>query len=155
MNLLSYLMIVISIVFWIFRVVCAYTYSANIDFILQPLNFNMEVILLFVTLICIVLIIKRNLFGAIAYFISYLIYFGIDAYKKINIILQGTNGTINYLSFIVSAIGILIPFIILIDILLNKNKSSSKKNRKTDWFYKNDKYEKKQDSRVDLNQYKL
>lgn len=155
MNLLSYLMIAVSIVFWILRVVCAYTYSANIDFILQPLNFNMEIILLFVSLICIILIVKRNLFGAIMYLVLYSMYFGIDAYKKLNILIKGTETSASYLPFIVSVIGILIPTIILIDILLNKNKASAKKNKNTDWFYTNNKYEKEQDSRTDQNQYKI
>lgn len=155
MNILSYLMIFVSLIFWLFRVITAYTYSVNLDFIAKPLNLNIEIILLFISMICILFITRRNLLGAIAYLISYGSYFGIDVYNKINSLIEGNQTITDYVSFLISVLGILIPFIIFMDIVLNKNKASVKKNKKTDWFYTNEKYEREKDDRADDNQYKI
>ena len=53
-------------------------------------------------------------------------------------------------------VGVVIPVLTFIDILLNKNrKAIIGGNNKTDWYYKNDQYDRQYDERADKNQYKI
>jgi hypothetical protein len=54
----------------------------------------------------------------------------------------------------VSLIGIVIPIAVLIDILLDKNRKVHPVDKKTDWFYKNEEYDRKMDDRADKNNYR-
>ena len=65
-----YLLLMLAAMFWIFRIVVAVTFNMGIEFGIEPLNFTAEIVLLFVTLFCFILIVKRNLFGALLYLIS-------------------------------------------------------------------------------------
>ena len=67
--------------FWIFRVVVAYMAGNEKSFFVTPIDLTTEIVLLFVTLICIVLVIKRVLFGGILYLISYGGYFGVSVFN--------------------------------------------------------------------------
>lgn len=55
------------------------------------------------------------------------------------------------------AIGILISFSNMISLLTNKNRAntSGKKIKKTDWFYKNEQFDRQMDERADKNNYRL
>lgn len=75
-SLFSYLLIIFVIFFWILRIAVALTATINVDIGIQPIDLTFEIILLFVTLVSIVLVIKRNIIGALIYFSSYLLYFG-------------------------------------------------------------------------------
>ena len=86
MSTVSYLITMAGGMFWIFRVVVALLDSMQKDFPIKPLNPTIEIILLFVTLICLVLIVKRKLIGALIYFVSYGLYFGTDIYNQITAI---------------------------------------------------------------------
>lgn len=154
-SLLSYLLTVFVFMFWVFRIIVTYTASMSMEFGIAPLNLNTEIILLFITLLCLILIVKRNILGAIIYLISYGAYFGVDVYVTLNKILEGQNTITDYTSLIVSVIGIALAFITFIDIALNKNRKGSTKDKKTDWFYGDEKYERELDERVDKNQYKF
>ena len=146
-SIFSYLMTMIAGIFWLLRVIISVTYTLEIDFPLVPTNFVIEIVLLFVTIICIVLIIKRNIIGALAYLIAYGYYFGSD-------IIRGQASS-SVLSMFISILGILIPLLIFIDIATNKNRNGNPKNKKTDWFYKNQEYDRDLDDRADKNQYKF
>ena len=61
----------------------------------------------------------------------------------------------DYLTLFVSFIGVLIPFLTVMDIFLNKNRAGAAKDKKTDWFYKNKDYDRQYDERADRNQYKF
>ena len=87
-TLFSYLVIMFVILFWILRVVVTLAATAGASFVLTPLNTNIEIVLLFVTLVCIVLIIKRNMIGAVIYLLSYGVYFGVDLYTNVSNILN-------------------------------------------------------------------
>ncbi|MGN1311147.1 MAG: hypothetical protein ACI4VP_05595 [Clostridia bacterium] len=154
MSMFSLLMGLFAIIFWIIRVAVAFTASMNMEFIITPLNLQVEIILTFVTLICIILIFKRSMIGALLYLISYWGYFGMYIY---NILTNIENIVIvDYINIFVSAIGILLPFIIFIDIGFSQsNKKTSNKTKKTDWYYQNEKFDRKYDERADKNQYKF
>ena len=59
-----------------------------------------------------------------------------------------------YTNLFFDAIGILIPFVALIDVLLDKNRKLNPTDKKTDWFYKNKDYDRKLDERADKNNYR-
>lgn len=68
-NLTTYLFVIFMAMFWIFRMIVALLYNLGIDFITVPMDLNYEIILLFLTLISMVLIIKRSIFGGVIYLI--------------------------------------------------------------------------------------
>ena len=153
-SLFSYLITMFGGLFWILRIVVAITYSMDIDFPIEPLDFNIEIILLFVTLFCIILIIKRNLIGALIYFITYGLYFGTDLYNNFVNISNNQIGVTDYLSIFISLVGVIISFLTFLDIGLNKNRTGTPRDKKTDWFYKNKDYDRKLDERADKNNYR-
>ena len=125
------------------------------DFPIKPLNPTIEIILLFVTLICLVLIVKRKLIGALIYFVSYVLYFGTDIYNQITAITSGQTEITEYATLFVSIIGVFIAILTVLDIAINKDRKSAARNKRTDWFYGNEEYERKLDDRADKNQYKF
>lgn len=145
----GYFVTALAGIFWLFRVVVTMMFTSETAFPVQPINMTFEVILLFVTFACIVLIAKRNMIGAIIYLLAHCAYFGVDIYQNVN------QGTINALSLLVSLVGIIIPFLAFANIGLSSGKKSTGKNKKTDWFYGNEDYDRKFDERADTNQYKF
>ena len=153
-NLASYLLVMFMVMFWIFRIVIAFTNTMGIDIGIAPLNFNMELILLFVTLLCIILVVKRKLIGALLYVISYGSYFGVDLYNIImNVIKESANVT-DYASALFSFIGVILPVAVLLELLLDKNRKKHPVDKKTDWFYKNEQFDRQYDERADKNNYR-
>lgn len=148
----SWLMVFFAVIFWIFRVVITFAETMEIDFPIKPIESNIEIVLLFFTVLCIALIFKRKIIGAILYFISYGAYFGTDIYNQITLLIN--REVANTTNIVFSAIGIIIPLILLIDISINKDGTSSK-GKNTNWFYSNEKYERQLDERADKNQYKF
>lgn len=156
-NLSTWLLVMFMGMFWFFRVIVALTAEMGIDFGgIAPLNQQMEIILLFVTLLCMVLIIKRKIVGALIYLLSYGMYFGIDLINNINVILvsEETLSLTTYINTFFSLIGMIIPIAILFDLLLDKNRKNNPKDKKTDWFYANDKFDREMDERADKNNYR-
>ena len=154
MSFFSILLGLFSIIFWIMRVAVALTASLKIDFFLTPLYLPAEIVLLFITFFSIILIFKRSMIGALIYLISHLGYFGWYIYDIFvhseEIIL------VDYLNVLVSVIGVLLPLITLIDIgFSHSNNKGNRKVRKTDWFYRNEEFDRKYDERADKNQYKF
>ena len=62
-NLSTYLVVMFMIMYWIFRVVLAVTNTVGVDLGITIPNYNMEIALLFITIVSIVLVIKRNIIG--------------------------------------------------------------------------------------------
>lgn len=154
-SLFSYLITMFAAMFWLFRLVVAATYTMSIDFGIVPLDNNMEIVLLFVALFCMIFIIKRNIIGALVYFVAYGLYFGTDLYNQVMLISNGEAGMMDYTALFISFIGVAIPFLTVMDIFLNKDRKGSVRDKKTDWFYTNKEYERKLDERADKNQYKF
>ena len=63
----SYLLTMIGVFFWIFRVIVAFTASIGIEFPFVPLNITTEIIVLFLSVPAFVFVLKRNIVGAAAY----------------------------------------------------------------------------------------
>jgi len=145
----TWLIVMFMVMFWIFRVIVAFTDSLNIDIGIIPLDANAEVLLLFISLISIVFIAKRKMLGAIIYLLTHGIYFGIDIYNNV---IAGTN--IAYGSAFFSLIGIILPIVAIFDLLFDKAAKAYPKDDKTDWFYKNKDYDREMDERADKNNYR-
>lgn len=155
-NLSTWLLVMFMGMFWLFRVVVAVTYQMGIDFGgIRPLNMNFEIILLFLTLICMIFIVKRKIIGALIYLVSYGMYYGVDLYNNVMQIMQGQELAImSYLNMFVSFIGMIIPIAVLFDLLADSNRKAHPVDKKTDWFYKNEDYDRKLDDRADKNNYR-
>ena len=145
----TWLIVMFMVMFWMFRVVVAFTDSLNIDIGIVPVDSNAEVVLLFISLISIVLITKRKMLGGIIYLLTHGIYFGIDIYNSVL-----ASESILYGQAFFSLIGIILPIVVIFDLLFDKAAKAYPKDDKTDWFYKNKEYDREMDERADKNNYR-
>ena len=60
----------------------------------------------------------------------------------------------NLLSVMVSIIGIVLPVAVLLDMLADKARKANPVDKKTDWFYKNENFDRQYDERADKNNYR-
>lgn len=154
-SVFSYLITMIAGIFWLIRVIISVCYTMGVELGIEPFNLEFEVITLFISLACFILIIKRNLIGALIYFIVNGFYFGDDLIKGITHIINGETAGINYLSLFLSFLGVIIPILIIFDVIFNKDGKNGSADKKTDWFFRNKQYDRKHDERADENQYKF
>lgn len=119
-------------------------------------NYNMEIALLFITIVSIVLVIKRNIIGSLLYLLSYALYFGTPLFNGIMAVVSsdGSFDINSYTTLFVNALGIVIPLFVLFEMLIEKNRMAHPVDKKTDWFYKNEEYDRKLDDRADKNNYR-
>lgn len=151
----SYLLVFFMAMFWVFRIIVAFAATMGLNFAFQPLNQTMEIILLFVTLLCIILVVKRKLLGGIIYLIGYGMYFGVDIFNTVKALMNGATLEITqYAVILMSFIGIVLPICVVFELLLDKNRKAHPVDKKTDWFYKNEQFDRKLDERADKNNYR-
>ena len=154
----TWMLVMFMVLFWLLRVVIALAYELKWNFAgLVPLNQSMEIALLFVFLLCLILIVKRKMIGALLYLLTYGMYFGTNVTSNIQTILDVANCTTDisqYLNLFMSVIGIILPIAVLLDLLWDRERKENPKDKKTDWFYKNQKFDRKMDERADKNNYK-
>ena len=155
-NLSTYLVVMFMIMYWIFRIVLAVTNTIGIDMGVTIPNYNMEIALLFITIVSIVLVIKRNIIGSLLYLLSYALYFGTPLFNGIMAVVSsdGSFDINSYTTLFVNALGIVIPLFVLFEMLIEKNRMAHPVDKKTDWFYKNEEYDRKLDDRADKNNYR-
>lgn len=65
----TYLFVIFMGMFWVFRIIVAFCYNLGINFPVMPIDLTYEIVLLFLTLVAMVLVVKRSMFGAIIYLI--------------------------------------------------------------------------------------
>ena len=83
-NFSTWLLVLFMIMFWILRVVVALGAELKWDLNgLEPLNMQMEIGLLFLTLVCIILVIKRKMVGGLIYLLSYGMYYGTFVFNNL------------------------------------------------------------------------
>ena len=149
------LFLLFMIMFWGFRLIVAFTTSIGMDIGFAPINMTMEIIMLFAVFVCILFIAKKKIIGAIAYLGLHGYYFGLNLYNSIMPMLNGQAMVIeDYTNVLVSFIAIVIPIVILFNMLFEKNKMAHPTDKKTDWFYKNEDFDRKIDERADQNEYR-
>ena len=156
MSIISLMITILSVVFWLFRLVVCVAETLEINFICTSLNLTLEIGLLFATMLCMVFVFKRNLIGAACYMALYVSYFGTALYNTFNQVNpeQGLN-VANSIDQMIAIFGIALSVLTFIDVLINKNRASFVGSHKsTDWYYTNDKYEREYDERSDRNQYR-
>lgn len=152
----TYLLVMFMIIFWIVRIAVTLMSQFGKDFMgMVPMNENFEIAILFATLLCLVLVVKRKLVGSLLYLTLHAIYFGGDVTNKLSIIANNDPLTLgDNMQLFFSMLGIIIPLAVLIDLLLDKNRKNNPKDKKTDWFYQNEEFDRKLDDRADKNNYR-
>ena len=155
-NLSSWLIAFFIIMFWGFRVVVAITGQMGVEFVVRPYDNTAEIILLFVVLVLVPFIFKRKLIGAIALLGVYGWYFGgFGLLPNIMGLINGEQlGTTVYMDMFFSLIAITLGVVAVFDILFDKARMKNPVDKETDWFYKNEQYDRKLDERADKNNYK-
>lgn len=160
-NFSTILLSIFMVMFWLFRAIIAVCTQYSIDILgIVAYNLNFEIIIAFVTLLCIILIVKRKLVGALAYALIYGIYFGEHLFTNLIPLLQNqvpltVDLSMNLFSDFVA---ILLAIFALFDMLVDKSRKVNPIDKKTDWYFKNKKYEeelKVRDQREDKNEYKF
>ena len=140
-NFTTWLIVIFGFMFWGFRVAGAFAAGTGMDFMIKPMDLAIEIPVLFISFMCICFIIKRKILAAIIYLVTHGFYYGVFLYQNINTILYGQVTEENYISIFFSFIGILLPILALLDLALDKSRTMRPKDKKTDWYYGNEKYD--------------
>ncbi len=156
-SLSSWLLVMFMGMFWIFRIVVAFQAQYEKDFGgFIAFNMTVEVILLFLAILCMALVLRRNIIGGIIYLGAYGYYFG--GYLLSNCLPALMNGETLSMSTLqnamVCAVGLLIAIFVFFDLLIARVRKRDPKDKKTDWYFQNEKYDRKYDERADKNEYR-
>jgi len=160
-NFSTWLLAIFMVMFWLFRAIVALCTQFSIDLLgIVAYNFNWEVIIAFITLLCIILVVKRKLIGSLLYLMLYGVYFGEHFIANIIPFIQGhvTLSTEFVTNLLVDFVAIVLALFVLLDMIVDKGRKANPIDRKTDWYFKNEKYDeelKKRDQREDNNEYKF
>ena len=153
-NLSSWLIAIFAFMFWGYRVVVTVMFTLGTELPGKPIDMSMEILLLFITFICICFIAKRKLLPVLIYLISHIFYYGTYIYQNIAPIANKTATLDTYSTLLISLVGVAIPIFAFFDVLLDKNRKANPMDKNTDWFYKNKDFDRKLDDRADKNQYR-
>ena len=160
-NFSTWLLAIFMVMFWMFRAIVALCTQFSIEFMgIVAYNFNWEVIILFGTLLSILLVVKRKMIGSLLYLGLYGVYFGEHFIANIIALIQG-QGVLDIsfsMNLFVDIVAIVLAIFVLLDMLVDKGRKANPIDRKTDWYFKNEKYDeelKKRDQREDQNEYKF
>ena len=153
----SWLLVMFMAMFWVFRILVTLQAQYDKDFGgFIAFNFNVEVALLFIAILCMVLFLRRVLIGSVVYLISYGYYFG--GYIFTSAIPSLTSGETLSMSVLqntmVAAIALILALFAFSDVLIEKVRKKDPKDKKSDWFYKNSQYDRNLDERADKNEYR-
>lgn len=150
----TWMILALDVVFWLLRIIATYTYAMGIDFMIQPMDMNMEITMIFVALLAFILIAKRKFLGGVIYIIGYFGYFGVALYNNVQQMITIGGMIDDYVTVLFSLIGVSLPIFTFLDLLLDKNRQLHPTDKKTDWFYRNKKYDMNKDDRSDKNNYR-
>ena len=156
-SLSSWLLVMFMFMFWVFRVVVAFQAQYEKDFGgFIAFNFTVEVILLFVVILCMILVLRRKLLGGILYMVAYGYYFGgYILNNALPMVLEGEALPMSILqNTMVAAVALVIAICVLFDLIVARVRRRDPKDKKTDWFFQNEQYDRKYDERADRNQYR-
>jgi len=156
-NVSSWLLVFFMGMFWMFRITVTLLSQFGVDFGgFIVFDNTLEIVLLFFTLLCFILIMKRVILGAVLYLVANCLYFG--GYIVQNLFpALGSEGGIDMIilqNSVVGALGIVLALCIVIDIAVQKIHTKHFLDNKTDWYFNNDKYDREMDERADKNQYR-
>lgn len=160
-NFSTWLIAIFMVMFWLFRAVVALCTQYSIDLIgIVAYNFNIEVIIAFATIPCILLVVKRKMVGSLLYLVIYGAYFGEHLVANLISLFQGQAALTVDLSMnlLADLVAILLAIFSVMDMLVDKGRKANPIDKKTDWYFKNEKYDeelKARDQREDKNEYKF
>ena len=159
-NFSTWLLVIFMVMFWLFRAIVALCTQFSIDLLgIVAYNLEWEVIISFLVLLCILLVAKRNIAGALLYLGLYGVYFGEHFITNIINVTQGQAITLDIsMNLIFDLVAIVLAIFVLLDSLLDKSRKANPIDKKTDWYFKNEKYDeelKARDQREDKNEYKF
>ena len=149
-----YLIVMLSIMLFIFRLVVVFTTVLGIDFMVQSYNVNFEIVFLLLMLVSIILLTKSKLSGAIIFVVSSLAYYGPSLLTQFNYLSSNTITIDNAMEIIITLICVIIPIFSFFIIASAKKQEKKPVDKKTDFFYKNEAYDRKYDERADKNNYR-
>lgn len=141
---------ILMTMYWIFRIIVTALSYLQIEFPFVSMNTNAEILLLFLTLVCIVCVFKRFTVGGIIYFIAYCAYFGPDLYTNI----RGGVTPDSMANILVDFLAIVLSALVVLNIIFSKTRKTTVK-KDTDWFYGDKKYDRELDERADKNNYRI
>ena len=150
----TWMVLALDVMFWILRIIATYTSTMGIEFMIKPMDINMEIAMIFLALVCFIFIAKRKFLGSIVYIIGYFGYFGVDLFNNLQQMKMGNGMINNYIDVLFSLVGVALPIFTFLDLLLDKNRQLHPTDKKTDWFYRNKKYDMQKDEREDKNNYR-
>ena len=110
--------------------------------------------MIFVALLAFILIAKRKFLGSVIYMIGYFGYFGVALFNNLQQMMNVGGMIDDYINVLFSLIGVALPMFTFLDMLLDKNRQLHPTDKKTDWFYRNKKYDMQKDEREDKNNYR-
>ena len=150
----NYLIIMFSVILFIFRLIVAFTTALGIDFIVESINIEYEIIYIMIMLLSIILISKNKLTGAIIFVISSIIYYGPSLLSQITFVTSNVISIDTAIQLVISLVGVIIPIFAFFIIAFAKEQEKRPVDKKTDFFYKTDAYDRKHDDRADKNNYR-
>ena len=156
-SLASWLLVFFLVIFWVFRIIVTLSAQYGGDFGgFIVFDTTIEIVLLFVSLLCFILILRRMLLGGIIYLLGYGFYFGRYIFTSVvPALMEGE--TLDFVvlqNTVVAVIGIVLGVCVVLDILVERSKRKNYSDNKTDWFFKNKNYDRELDERADKNQYR-
>ena len=149
-----YLIIMFMVMLLLFRFVVLFTTVLGIDFPVKTANETIEIGVIFITLLCIILFTKTKLIGGILYLVTSFIYFGYEFAKLFPSIINETISMDAGIQAVVLMIELVIPIFAFFILLYDKKQEIAPTDKKTDFFYKGDQYDRKYDDRADKNNYR-
>ena len=150
----NYLIIMLTVILFIFKLIVVITATMGIEFMVQPINVNYEMALLFIMIISIILMSKNKLSGAVILLIASVAYYGPTLLGQIIGLSAGVNIN-SALETVVSLAGVIIPTFAFFIIAFAKEQEKRPVDKKTDFFYKTDRYDRNYDDRADKNNYRI
>ena len=149
-----YLIIMFMVILLIFRFVVLFTTVLAIDFPIVSSNEKTEIGMLFITLLSIILFTKTKLTGAIIYLASSFLYYGPEFMQILPIALNGTVSMDSAIQVLVLMVELVVPIFAFFILLYDKKQEIKPVDKKTDFFYQNEAYDRKYDERADKNNYR-
>ena len=123
----SWLLAFFTAIFWFFRIVLTVATQYGNDFGgFIVFNTTMEIAVIFITLACFLLVLRRNIWGGIVYLVSYCIYFGSYIFSSfIPAFISGESlDMVVIQNTIVALLGIILALCTVIDIAVQKTKAN-------------------------------
>ena len=155
-SITSWLVVFMLAIVWIFRIIvtCYGQFGGDWGGFIVIDN-TIEIAMLFISILCFILIIKRKALGGIIYLVGYGYYFGSYIISNVSTLADGETLAIDVVQNV--AVGVIILILglcAILDIAWEKTRANHFSDNKTDWYFKNKNYDRKYDDRADKNQYK-